>query len=39
MYFSELTLCAFEQAHSRLISENVTFTNDDVMNDVIGALH
>jgi len=46
---SQLTVCAFEQAHSQLpektkqmgtlrISENITFTNDDVMNDVIGAV-
>jgi len=44
-YFSQLTV--FEQALSRLpekqtgtlrISENKTFTNDDVINYVIGAL-
>jgi len=28
-----------KQTRTLLISENITFTNDDVMNYVIGALH
>jgi len=47
MLFSQLTVCVFEQAQSGLpektkgtlrISKNITFTNDDVVNYVIGAL-